>query len=313
MKRNSSAIITGGVLVLIGLFIVIKALGFLDFSFDGWWTLFIIIPCTIGVINGDSDSRTASIIGVGLGVLLLCCAQGWIRWGMFAPTLLAVVLVVIGLRMIIVGPSGKQVHQNPNNPAGNYYQAPNGTQNVANGQTQQTNGNPTTYTYNPNTNTYETNDVHFTSDTGAQSAGNQNSGQQGQNGGQGGNGGSNGNFNRGSAQNDGYGNCVCTAVLSGREIRYDGEVFRSGMLSAFLGGLDLDLRTAVITGTVVIEARAVLGGIEIYTPRYTRTIVNGAPVLGGIENSSHIPQGANDQTPTIIVNASCVLGSIEVK
>ena len=85
------------------------------------------------------------------------------------------------------------------------------------------------------------------------------------------------------------------------------------MISAVLGGIELDLRTAIITGTVVLEARCVLGGIDIYAPRYARVIVNGSPILGGIENATRFPQGANEQTPTIVVNASCVLGGLEVK
>lgn len=327
MKRNTSAILIGALLILVGLGIVGRSFGLFSFSFDGWWTVFIIVPSLIGLINGEGGSRTGSLIFLGLGILLLCCARGWVKWSMFAPTLLAVALVAIGLGLIIGDNGRRRIRQtlNPNQNQGNNQQCGNNCNNgnpYANGPYNANSGaqntaNQTTYTYNPQTNTYDTNDVHFTSDGGnaGTAAG---SGAQGGNGAgcgaQGGNGGSgNGNFNRGSMHNNEYGRCVCTAALCGREIRYDGEVFNGGMISAVLGGIELDLRTAVITGTVVLEARCVLGGIDIYAPRYARVIVNGSPILGGIENATRFPQGANEQTPTIVVNASCVLGGIEVK
>jgi len=322
MKRNTSAILVGALLILVGLGIVGRSFGLFHFSFDGWWTAFIIVPCLVGLINGDGGSRIGSLIGLGFGILLLCCARGWVKWSMFAPTLLAVALVAVGLGLIIGDNGRRRIKQNLNpnqeqNQA-NYQQTANGNPYVNNGPYNTNNtANQTTYTYNPQTNTYDTSDVHFTSDGGnaGTAAG---SGAQGGNGAgcgtQGGNGGSgNGNFNRGSMHNNEYGRCVCTAALCGREIRYDGEVFNGGMISAVLGGIELDLRTAVITGTVVLEARCVLGGIDIYAPRYARVIVNGSPILGGIENATRFPQGANEQTPTIVVNASCVLGGLEVK
>ena len=325
MKRNTSAILVGALLILVGLGIVGRSFGLFHFSFDGWWTAFIIVPCLVGLINGDGGSRIGSLIGLGFGILLLCCARGWVKWSMFAPTLLAVALVAVGLGLIIGDNGRRRIKQNLNPNQGSNQQCGNACNNgdpYANGPYNANNGaqntaNQTTYTYNPQTNTYDTSDVHFTSDGGnaGTAAG---SGAQGGNGAgcgtQGGNGGSgNGNFNRGSMHNNEYGRCVCTAALCGREIRYDGEVFNGGMISAVLGGIELDLRTAVITGTVVLEARCVLGGIDIYAPRYARVIVNGSPILGGIENATRFPQGANEQTPTIIVNASCVLGGLEVK
>ena len=308
MKRNSSAILVGALLILVGLGIVGRSFGLFHFSFDGWWTVFIIVPCLLGLINGDGGSRTGSLIGLGLGVLLLCCARDWVPWSMFAPTLLAVALVAIGLGMIIGDDGRRRIRQNFSARQNQGNEQQQGNPYVNSGV--HNNTNQTTYTYNPQTNTYDTNEAHFTSDNG-------NAGAQGGNGAfgaQGGNGGSgNGNFSRGSMHNDEYGKCVCTAALCGRDIRYDGEVFSGAMLSAVLGGIELDLRTAVITGTVTIEAHCVLGGIDIYAPRYARVIVNGSPILGGIENTTRFPQGANEQTPTIVVNASCVLGGIEVK
>lgn len=339
MKRNSSAIIVGGILVILGLIIVGKAFGMFNFSLDGWWTLFIIVPCLLGLVKGDG-SRIGCLIGLGLGVLLLCWKRKVIEGDMFAPSLLAIALVAIGLGLILGDSRKNKIKKQPRKNVG-FVQQPNGNfygNNMPNGAGQPYSNNQTNYTYNPQTNTYDTSEVHFTSDnangggngaSGGDSAfggngapgGNAAFGSNDGNGGNGGNGasggnaggGNAGNFSRGSTHNNEYGKCVCTAILSGRDIRYDGEVFNGGMLSAVLGGIDLDLRTAIVSGVVTLEVHSVLGGIDIFAPRYARVIVNGAPVLGSIENATRFPQGANDQTPTIIINASCVLGGVEVK
>ena len=66
---------------------------------------------------------------------------------------------------------------------------------------------------------------------------------------------------------------------------------------------ELDLRNAIISGTVTVEARVVLGGIEIWVPNYVRVITKGDPILGSVENSTRTPAGANETTPTIIINS----------
>lgn len=60
MKRVSG-ILWGIVLAAVGVIIALSGLGIitLNLFFEGWWTLFIIIPCLIGLIT-DSDKPAAS-------------------------------------------------------------------------------------------------------------------------------------------------------------------------------------------------------------------------------------------------------------
>ena len=61
-------------MVAIGVLIGLNAAGLLPFElfFDGWWTLFIIIPCAVGLFT--EREKTGNVIGVIIGVcLLLCC------------------------------------------------------------------------------------------------------------------------------------------------------------------------------------------------------------------------------------------------
>ena len=73
--KKSSKIIWGVALILIGGIFALKAFGVIDIDifFDGWWTLFIIIPSFVGIFN--DREKTGNIIGLLIGVFLLLCSQ----------------------------------------------------------------------------------------------------------------------------------------------------------------------------------------------------------------------------------------------
>ncbi len=287
MKKNYSSFIWGGLLILFGMLLAGKALNLFTFDifFDGWWTLFLIIPCFIGLFNHTGD-KTSYLIGLAIGIFMLLSAQGFITWSMFGPLCLAAILVFIGLNMIL---PKKQKDQNYTSENYKTYQN--------SGSTDQTYDR--TYTYEQNfdgtENGQQTSGSNgFTQNTAG--ANNAKSEQQ--------------NTYQGARGN---GQLVCSAILSGRDLRFDNEVFQGAMLSALLGGIELDLRNAIIRENVVIECKTVLGGIDIYVPSYVRVVVNCNPILGGVENKTITPLGANEQTITIYLNATCILGGIDVK
>lgn len=102
MKKFSS-IIWGVVLVAAGVIFGLNAFNVTDINvfFDGWWTLFIIIPCLVGVFS--SNEKTGNLIGVGVGVFLLLCCQNIldfdVLWKLAAPA----IIVIIGCKMIFGG------------------------------------------------------------------------------------------------------------------------------------------------------------------------------------------------------------------
>ena len=61
--NNSKNIMWGIVLVVIGIVIGTNNLGItnIDVFFDGWWTLFIIVPCFIGLFS--NEDKMGNIIG----------------------------------------------------------------------------------------------------------------------------------------------------------------------------------------------------------------------------------------------------------
>ena len=66
--------------------------------FEGWWTMFIIIPSICGLL-GNKD-KTGPAIGLGVGVLLLLAEQNVIDWDMFWRIGLAVLVIALGLGMM---------------------------------------------------------------------------------------------------------------------------------------------------------------------------------------------------------------------
>lgn len=100
MKKRITNVIWGLCLVLFGIGIAGNVIGIWDFQifFDGWWTLFIIIPCTAELLSGNTEK--SSLIGLVVGILLLMASRGVITFGDFWRSLFPVVLILAGVHMV---------------------------------------------------------------------------------------------------------------------------------------------------------------------------------------------------------------------
>ncbi len=98
--NNFKNLIWGIVLVTIGIIFGLNELNITNINifFDGWWTLFIIVPCVIGLFN--DDEKTGSIIGILIGIILLLGCQAIITFDLVWKLMLPLVLIVIGLSFI---------------------------------------------------------------------------------------------------------------------------------------------------------------------------------------------------------------------
>lgn len=90
----------GIVLIAVGIVLGLNALDItnIDLFFDGWWTLFIIIPCFIDLFK-DKD-KTGNIVGLVIGIFLLLSCQGLIDFSSLWKMVVPVVLILIGLSFI---------------------------------------------------------------------------------------------------------------------------------------------------------------------------------------------------------------------
>ena len=99
MNKNKR-IIWGIVFVAAGILIGLNVMGILTFDifFDGWWTLFIIVPSVIGLIT--EKNKIPGIIGTVLGAVILLAVQNVIDKDMILKLLVPAVIILIGVLMI---------------------------------------------------------------------------------------------------------------------------------------------------------------------------------------------------------------------
>jgi len=101
--KTTEKTLWGVALITLGSIIGLNALDIIDIDlfFDGWWTLFIIVPCFIGLFS--NYYKKGNLIGLIFGILLLINAQDLITWRVLWGLMITVILITIGLS-IIFGP-----------------------------------------------------------------------------------------------------------------------------------------------------------------------------------------------------------------
>lgn len=224
--KKSGSILWGLLLVAAGVLFALNALNLTDINlfFDGWWTLFIIIPCTIGLFS--EREKTGNILGIIVGIFLLLACQGIISFSLLWKLLVPAVIIIIGLKMIFTGMFG----------------------NKANEMLKELKSNSK--------------------------------------------------------------NCKTgCAVFSGHDISYNGEIFDGAELTAVFGGIDCDLKNAIIEKDCAIVVSAVFGGIDIIVPEQVNVKVSSNCIFGGISNKTAVHNNA----PTIYISGTCVFGGVEIK
>ncbi len=284
-KNNSVGIILGLLFLVIGAGYLAEVVGFIDnftIFFDGWWTLFIIVPCFCGLF-GKGDGKLGHLIGIAIGLFLLLMAQDVLDGSKLWALLLAAVCVLIGVNLMFPKKKREPETEYITGKQDRFDRGPEQKVNDAG------NGTPEHFV-----------DAEVVSE-GAFSEGTTES---------------SGTYDS-QKQNGSYvgddDRIVCSAVFSGRDIRVDNSYFGGADLSALFGGIDLNLKNAMIQKNVTIEVKAVFGGIDILMPSNVRVVVDVTPILGGVENGTRTPLGADENTPTIYIKGTCMFGGLEVK
>src|SRR5215472_5590781 len=100
-----------------------------------------------------------------------------------------------------------------------------------------------------------------------------------------------------------------TAVLGGVDRQNNSQHFRSGEATAFMGGIKLDLRDAVMEGNEAsIDVTTVMGGVELHVPREWTIVNRVTPVLGGVEDHTR----SGDGSKRLIVEGTVVMGGLNI-
>lgn len=93
-------IVLGLILVACGVIYGLDAVGIthINVSFDGWWALFIIIPCLDGLIRGKD--KIGSFIGLAIGILLFLAARDIFDFSLVWKLIVPIIIIMIGLKII---------------------------------------------------------------------------------------------------------------------------------------------------------------------------------------------------------------------
>lgn len=225
MKKINN-IIWGIVLVIVGILFTLNALEITNFDmfFDGWWTLFIIIPCTVGLFT--EREKMGNLIGIAIGVALLLGCQEIVSFSKIWKIALPVFILIIGLKMLFSATFGAK-----------------------------------------------------TKDTITK-----------------------------LKEESGNKKKAC-AAFSGCDMNFGGQVFEGAEITAVFGGVECDLRNAIIEKDCVIETVAVFGGVDILVSENVNVKVNSQCIFGGISNKT----SSHKDAPTIYISGVCVFGGVEIK
>ena len=225
MKKMGN-VFWGILLVIAGVTLALNKLDILEINifFDGWWTLFIIIPCAVGLFT--EREKTGNVIGVIIGVCLLLCCRDILSFHMLWELLVPAIIVILGLKLVLSGLRG----------------------NKANEMLKQ-------------------------------------------------------------LRLEGKDLKAGTAVFSGCDMNYDGQVFEGAELNAIFGAVSCDLRNAVIQKDCAIQVSAIFGGIDILVPAGVNVRANTTSIFGGVSNKTAVQPNA----PTIYISGTCMFGGVEIK
>ena len=109
--KKASSILWGIVLIAAGVIWALNVFNItdIDIFFDGWWTLFIIVPCAIGLFT--EREKTGNIIGIAIGVFLLLCCQDILSFSMLWKILVPGLIVILGLKLLLTGLFGNKANE----------------------------------------------------------------------------------------------------------------------------------------------------------------------------------------------------------
>lgn len=101
------------------------------------------------------------------------------------------------------------------------------------------------------------------------------------------------------------------AFMGGYGPRSTSQSFAGGDLTAFMGGIELDLRGCDLQEPAVIDVFVMWGGIEIRVPRDWTVELRGTPILAGLEDKTTAPPTPGAKR--LVLRCAVIMGGIEVK
>ncbi len=100
------------------------------------------------------------------------------------------------------------------------------------------------------------------------------------------------------------------AIFGGKDLSFDGQPFEGTEIVAVFGGIDCDLRGAIIEKDCKITVVSVFGGADIIVPKNVRVVVDSTSVFGGCDDETVSPE---NPVATLYIDVTSVFGGTDVK
>ena len=101
-----------------------------------------------------------------------------------------------------------------------------------------------------------------------------------------------------------------TAIFGAKDINFNGQVFEGGEFNAIFGGIECDLRGAIVEHDCMIKANGVFGGVDILLPKGVNVKVDSNAVFGGVDE---LYTNDPDAPVTIYIKAAAIFGGVDIK
>ncbi len=98
--KKANRLLWGVLFLLVGAILTVNALGIADITlfFEGWWTLFIIVPNAINLFT--QRNKAASLLWCLFGVVLLLCCQEVLSFSLLWKLVLPAAFLCVGIKLL---------------------------------------------------------------------------------------------------------------------------------------------------------------------------------------------------------------------
>lgn len=104
-----------------------------------------------------------------------------------------------------------------------------------------------------------------------------------------------------------------TTIFGGSGEKINSSNFKGGDISAIFGGATIDLRNAELSPEgALLNITTAFGGVELIVPENWRIMTKGTPILGALDNKTHINID-NNEAPLLKVSYFVIFGGIDIK
>jgi len=104
-----------------------------------------------------------------------------------------------------------------------------------------------------------------------------------------------------------------TSIFGGVKKVITSKNFKGGEIVCFMGGTEINLSQADITGPVTIEIFQAFGGTKLIVPPHWEIRSETVAIFGGIEDKRPPQPGTFDPNKILILDGTTIFGGIEIK